>query len=210
MYGTRDAAQNWEVAYCQFMAESGFTSGKATPCTFHNRGRNIRVVVHGDDFTILGAERDLDWFRSQIQTRFEVKFRGRIGPDVGDDKSIRILNAIVTWTKEGIEYEADQRHAEIIVQQMGLERDSRKVNTPGVKQETSTEGEMWQRGTLKTPGWHTPKRAKVLTWCSAARLMRPRRHSCPRLFPLSMRAQARRRHCCRNRHHSHVLLLSNS
>ena len=34
MYGTRDAAQNWEVTYIQFMKEIGFVSGKATPCVF--------------------------------------------------------------------------------------------------------------------------------------------------------------------------------
>ena len=47
-------------------------------------------------------------------------------------KSVRILNRIVTMTKEGIEYESDQRHAEIIVKQMGLQPGSRAVATPSV------------------------------------------------------------------------------
>ena len=84
----------------------------ATPCAFYMEGKELRVVVHGDDFTILGHESDLKWFRDKIRKRFEVKIRGRIGPDNGDEKSTRILNRIVEWTEEGINYEADQRHGE--------------------------------------------------------------------------------------------------
>ena len=51
MYGTRDAAQNWENAYAEFMESIGFSKGKASPCIFWHPGRNLRCVVHGDDFT---------------------------------------------------------------------------------------------------------------------------------------------------------------
>ncbi len=34
---------------------------------------------------------------------------------------VRILNRVLRWTFEGIEYEPDQRHAELIIQRMGLE-----------------------------------------------------------------------------------------
>ena len=94
----------------------------------------MRAVVRGDDFTVLGHSSALDWFRKQISERFEVKFRGRIGPDGGERGNIiRILSRIVEWKDEGIEYEPDQRHAEIIVQELGLEH-SKEVRTPGVKE----------------------------------------------------------------------------
>ena len=102
MYGTRDAAQNWEIEYGQFMEEMNFMRGKSSPCVFNNKERELRVVVHGDDFTVMGKENQLDWFREKIANRYEVKFRGRIGPEQKDEKSIRILNRIVTWTEEGI------------------------------------------------------------------------------------------------------------
>jgi len=76
---------------------------------------------------------ELDWFRDNIQRKFEVKIRGRLGPGVNDDKSVRILNRIVTWKEDGIHYEADQRHAEIIVKQLGFKNSSNPVSTPGVK-----------------------------------------------------------------------------
>ncbi len=131
--GTRDAAQNWEYTYSKFMMSIGFERGKATPCIFTQASKEVRVVVHGDDFPVLGYVKDLDWFRQQIGDKFSVKFRGRIGPCQTDLKAIRILNRILEWTKEGIIYEADQRHAEIIKNQMGMKDESKGVNTPGVK-----------------------------------------------------------------------------
>jgi hypothetical protein len=96
MYGTRDAVQNWEEAYSTFMTNVGFRRGKASPCMFYHKDRNLRVVLHGDGFTIVGLEKDLNWFQERIKERFEVKVRGRIGK--GEDlKAIRILNRIVSW-----------------------------------------------------------------------------------------------------------------
>jgi hypothetical protein len=133
MYGTRDAAQNWECEYVQFMEDIGFKRGQSTPCIFWHKGNGIRAVIHGDDFTLMGNEAALNWFRSKIQEKFEVKFRGRLGPEEKDDKAIRILNRVVTWDEHGIKYEADQRHAEIIVRRLGLTEMSNSVVTPGVK-----------------------------------------------------------------------------
>ena len=117
------------------MEKIGFKRGVASPCVFYMRDRNLRVVVHGDDFTVLGYVEDLDWFRRMISEEYEVKFRGRIGPGEDDDKSIRILNRVVEWSPEGIWYEADQRHAEIIVDRMGLSGSGKGVVTPGMRKE---------------------------------------------------------------------------
>ena len=70
----RDAAQNWEAAYTEFMNEIGFDTGKASPCVFHHIERYIRVVVHGDDFTMLGSRKQLDWFKGRIESKFEIKY----------------------------------------------------------------------------------------------------------------------------------------
>ena len=67
MYGARDAAQNWADAYMRFMESVGFVKGKASSCTFWHERKEIRVVVHGDDFTALGWQENLDWFWKKIQ-----------------------------------------------------------------------------------------------------------------------------------------------
>ena len=42
---------------------------------------------------------------------------------------MRILNRLIRWSSEGIEYEADQRHSEAIVKDMRMEN-GRAVVTP--------------------------------------------------------------------------------
>ena len=44
MYGTRDAAHNWEYEYRDFMGRVGFESCYASPCLFWHKARNIRGV----------------------------------------------------------------------------------------------------------------------------------------------------------------------
>lgn len=92
----------------------GFTQGKANPCTFYHTEKKVRIVIHGDDFTILGMEDSLDWFRRHVQATYSAKLRGRIGPAKSDLKSIIILNRVLEWREDGIYYESDQRHAELI------------------------------------------------------------------------------------------------
>ena len=59
MYGTRDAAQNWEAEYIEFLEGTGFKRGHGSPCVFAHLVKNLTIVVHGDDFTVLGHENDL-------------------------------------------------------------------------------------------------------------------------------------------------------
>jgi len=67
--------------------------------------------------------------------------RGRIGPNRDDIKSIRVLNRVIEWTPEGIKYEADQRHAEIIISTLGLKGNSNSVNTPGLAGQDNEHGD---------------------------------------------------------------------
>ena len=54
-------------------------------------------------------------------------------------REVKILNRIVSWNSvEGIIYEADPRHTEIIIEQFGL-RDAKTVSTPGTEEEGRTQ-----------------------------------------------------------------------
>ena len=48
--------------------------------------------------------------------------------------NLRILNRVIEWTEEGIRYDADQRHAEIMVRDMGLNVTSKSHTTPGTNE----------------------------------------------------------------------------
>ena len=63
--GIRDAAQNWEHTYSEFMTSIGFVRGDASPCIFTLESKDLRCVVHDDDFIVLGHAEDLDWFRDK-------------------------------------------------------------------------------------------------------------------------------------------------
>ena len=69
----------------------------------------------------------------RCKKHYDIKIRGRLGPDKKDDKEIRILNRCVKYTDSGIEYEADPRHAEIIIRELGLVDKSSVISTPGTK-----------------------------------------------------------------------------
>jgi hypothetical protein len=132
MYGTRDAAFNWEEEYSNFMINCGFTRGISSPCVFYHKAKDIRAVIYGDDFTLLGADHHLDWFRKTIQDKYRVSIKGRLGPGEHDSRSVRLLNRVIEWDSAGIKYEPDLRHAEIVIQQLELE-DKYPLSTPGTR-----------------------------------------------------------------------------
>ena len=45
---------------------------------------------------------------------------------------MNVLYRLRHWTESGIEYESDQMHAEIIVAELGLGRESKGVTMPGI------------------------------------------------------------------------------
>jgi len=55
-----------------------------------------------------------------MRTRYELKEAARLGPGEEDDKEARVLNRIVRWTSEGLEYEADPRQGEKIVEELAF------------------------------------------------------------------------------------------
>ena len=54
--------------------------------------------------------------------------------------AVRILNGIVSWKDDGIQYEPDQRHVEIVIKALGLE-EGKSVVTPGVKEKTNPDSD---------------------------------------------------------------------
>ena len=132
LYGTRDAGHIWEAVYGDALIKMGFIQGVASPCCFFHPIWKVSLVVHGDDFTALGTDASLVKFEQGMQAAFEVKLKGKLGPEKGDEKEMRILNRILRITDKGVAYEADPRHVEILVRSLGLE-ECRLVSTPGVK-----------------------------------------------------------------------------
>ena len=76
--------------------------------------------MHGGDFAITDPEWELICVETQMKNKYEIKTE-HLGPDSTQKQEIRVLNTTIRWTAVGIEYEPDQRHAEIIIKEMGVE-----------------------------------------------------------------------------------------
>ena len=85
--------------------------------------------MHGDDFTITGPEVELGWLEAQMKAKYEIKTE-TFGPGAHQKQEIRVLNRTIRWTAAGIEYEPDQMHAEIIIEEMGMEN-AKPSTSPG-------------------------------------------------------------------------------
>ena len=119
---------------------------------YHHAGWNISTLVHGDDYVSVGSEEAMQWLKMKLEGDYEIK-TVMIGKRKGLEKEGRVLNRVVRWTHEGWEYEADQRHSEIIVKETEMDQ-AKPVTTPSAeeKEEESDEevlggdGARWYRG----------------------------------------------------------------
>ena len=73
LYGTRDAAMNWQEEVAREMKKRGFRRGAYNPCLYFHSERNLRTFLHGDDFATVGTREQVTWFKAALEKRFEIK-----------------------------------------------------------------------------------------------------------------------------------------
>jgi hypothetical protein len=129
LYGTRDAPKRWEAFLAEQLVALGFAKGKASPCCYFHAQLGVRCIVHGDDFVLTGSAPALDEVKAGMHRRFLLKELGRLGGGEGELRELRVLNRVIRWTSAGLKYEADPRHAEIIVR--GVAGAERALGAPG-------------------------------------------------------------------------------
>ena len=133
MYGTRDAALNCWLEYAATLRAAGYVQGSSNPCLFYNEALGVAVMVHGDDFVAVGPRQHLSQTRKTLEEKYKIKFQ-ELGRGEGQDPELRILNKIVRMTPEGVELEADPRHAEMVIKDLNLQ-DAKPSTVPGSKEE---------------------------------------------------------------------------
>ena len=120
LYGTRDAAQNWECELGSFLEEIGLRRGQASTCLHSEEARGISASVHGDDVTVKASREDAEWLIRKFKERYEIKTQ-MIGEAVDLNKQLQILNRTVRWSSRGLWIEADPRHVKEVIKALGLE-----------------------------------------------------------------------------------------
>ena len=135
MYGTQDASSVWQETYTKLMDAHGIKNGSAWPAIFGCSERGLRMLVHGDDFFVLGDEEGQKFVERVLAEKFEYRVDGCIGPEAADSSTLTVLNRIIEYDKATgtVKYEADPRHAEMVVKTLGLET-AKPVTTPAEKQ----------------------------------------------------------------------------
>ena len=100
------------------------------PVSLHPQ-MDLKALVHGDDFVFSGRPEDTKWVQEELANKFEIKTK-TIGQQAGNLMEARVLNRVIRITPEGWEYEADQRHSDLIIEGLGL-TSAKSVLTPGEK-----------------------------------------------------------------------------
>ena len=140
LYGTRDAAKNWQEEVARSMKKWGFMQGVYNPCLYHHPVWGITTLVHGDDFISEGDDDMMNKFRVALEARFKIKTQ-MVGLGGGEEQSeARALNRVIRATEDGWEYEPDQRHIDLLIDGLGLQQ-AKGVSTPGEEEKKWEEEE---------------------------------------------------------------------
>ena len=68
----------------------------------------------------MAPRHEIEWLVKEMETARELKHT-IVSPEAGLSKEVRILNSRVRWTQDGIQYECDRRHADIVVSHLGMD-----------------------------------------------------------------------------------------
>ena len=136
LYGTREAAAAWQKEVSKHLKQIGFQKGTFNPCLFYHPGRQIRVMVHGDDYAAAGPRTQLSWMHKELEKRFGAEYvkTEMLSKQKGDAQEITVLNRVIRVMEEGMEMEADVRHAEIIARELAPAH-HKPVMSPGLDYE---------------------------------------------------------------------------
>ena len=93
---------------------------------FHHKGNQVSGLTHGDDFVLTGPAKRLKEFEKEMKSVYPFKAK-IIG--FGSLESIKTLSRRLHWGEEGIVYQHDPRHVDVLVRELGLENGN-TVQTP--------------------------------------------------------------------------------
>ena len=113
LYGTRDAALNWQETLSERLVNIGYKRGGGFPSVFAHLEKDLWTLVHGDDYFSAGLKESLTCLEEQLKQQYEI-----MSQQLGHDGEVsvlegQILNRVVRATSEGFGLEGDPRHAEL-------------------------------------------------------------------------------------------------
>lgn len=136
----------WDASRCIKLATRFYTSIGRQRVHPHQimhlhyapRGTDIDLIVNGDDFVTVGDAQELHWLRGILESKFEIS-TVVVGHEPGDTRMAKVRNRVISAVERGFTYEADARHAELIVRRLGRQ-DARAVS-----ERTGKRQYLWRR-----------------------------------------------------------------
>ena len=80
LYGTRRAAQLWQLYLGSMFESAQWVSIKCCPNMYYSHQLDVTTAIHGDDFIAEGEADSLDVLEELLKTWIEIKILGRLGP----------------------------------------------------------------------------------------------------------------------------------
>ena len=93
MYGSLDAAQRWGEHYAQVLEKGGCTRGVASPFHFFHKDLETYILVHGDDFFIVGRQEGREHVLRLLRELSKVV---TLGPGPSQSRTATILGRTLT------------------------------------------------------------------------------------------------------------------
>ena len=105
--------------------------GRVIPCLFWHPQTSAAIAVHGDDFFAVGSNNSLAEVRATLEAKYKIKVE-MLGKGPGRNQRFASSTKFLRHTEEGMEMEADPRHAEILIREPGQET-AMAIKAPGAK-----------------------------------------------------------------------------
>jgi hypothetical protein len=132
MYCARDAPQILQEVVAEVMMRSGFKASLHHPSMYFHPERDIRVIAHVDDFLRAGDEVQMDWLYKELSLEYDLKVQ-KVSGDSRRNQEAKFSNRTIRISNEGVQIMGDEKHAQILLREWGMENCKGLDNPVGAK-----------------------------------------------------------------------------
>ena len=97
-YGTRDATKGWQETSSAHLEGIGLTGGKGHPCVFWHDEKQIKTLVHSDDYMSARDGTSMIWLEEELSNACEIK-TPKLGTAKENRQKGKVLNFIIRCTE---------------------------------------------------------------------------------------------------------------
>jgi len=101
------------------------------PGVYYHPIKKLRIMIHVDDFMVIGSASDAQWSENQMKEKYEITCT-TLGQNFEDE--VKYLNGSIRLTRAGLEIESDPKHVKVLLSEWGMQ-ECKGVETPLARDE---------------------------------------------------------------------------